>query len=90
MSDEDKISKLKARMATMFPEPMGKFYKAPSNVSAVSKNPSKGLRIGKKSKGNRLSDYPLLAALANSEFDPVLIEDLDIDEEDLNLLLRDA
>ena len=47
----------------------------------VSKPSSKSIRIGKKSKGNQLNDFPLLAALSNPAFNAELLEDLDVDEE---------
>jgi len=58
----------------------GREPQPPSNATcpAISKNSSKCLNIGEKSKENRLSNYPLLAALANPESDPALIQDLDI------------
>ena len=53
----------------------------------LSKQSSKAFKVGKKLKGARLSDSPLLAALFKPNFNPTELEDLDGDNVYFNLLI---
>ena len=64
-------------------------YPLKCHAHVISKHSSKTLRIGKRSKGNRIDDYPLLATLTNPNFNPTLFEELDVKEDDLHLLVGD-
>ena len=56
----------------------------------LSKQSSKALKVGRKSKGVHLSDFPLLAALSKLNFNPVELEALDVDDVNFNLLMGET
>ena len=56
-------------------------YRSP----AISKPSTKAIKLGKRSKGNRLDDYRLLVVLSNPKFNLTLLEDLD----EVDMLVND-
>ena len=88
--------KVKMMMAALHPEPVGQFYPALSKKTNRKKgcvlpdtlrcSAPQSIKNGKKFRGNRLDDFPLIKAFTDPEFNLELMEDLNIDAEDFHLL----
>ena len=56
----------------------------------LSKKSSKAFKVGRKSKGTRLSDFPLLATLSKPNFNLAELEDLNVDDVNFNLHMEET